>query len=107
MSKGNDLRKSSPGKALNYYLKALDVKPSHPEVNYKVGDCYYRLGKHSQAISYFDKAISTSGFRAAYTRIAQSYAALGKKQKAVTYLEQGLKRYPGDALMESMLSQYR
>ncbi len=107
MSKGNSLRRSSPGKAVIYYLKALDKKPSHPEVNYKVGDCYYRMGKHSKAVSYFDKAISASGFRAAYTRIAQSLAALGNKQKAVKYLEQGLERYPGDALMESMLSQYR
>ena len=107
MSKGNDFRRSDPGKAVSYYLKALDQKPSHPEVNYKVGDCYYRMGKHSKAIGYFDKAISASGFRAAYTRIAQSLAATGQKPKAVKYLEEGLQRYPGDALMESMLSQYK
>ena len=34
MSKGNDLRRSSPEKAVTYYLQALDQKPSHPEVNY-------------------------------------------------------------------------
>jgi len=107
MARGNELRRSNPGKATGWYLKALEKKPGHPEANYKLGDCYYRMGRHANAIKYFDKAIAASGFRAAYTRIAQSYAATGRRQKAVKYLEQGLKRYPGDALMESMLSQYR
>ncbi|MBM4372448.1 MAG: tetratricopeptide repeat protein [Deltaproteobacteria bacterium] len=107
MRRGNELRTADPGGALELFEKALEQKPGHPEVHHKVGDCLYRLGRHRDAVAHFRTAIEASGFRASFTRIAQSLAALGDRAAAVRYLEQGLQQYPGDSLMKSMLDQYR
>jgi len=104
MSKGNKLRKSGKhGDALKYFLKAAQIKPKHPEVQSKIGECYRRTGKCGSAVKYYQNAISTSGYKQAYIGIARCYISQGKKAEAKKYLEEGLRKYSNDFNMKMLL----
>lgn len=47
-------------KAIDDYKTALKINPELNELNYNIGRCYYRLGKYSDALLYFDKAIKNN-----------------------------------------------
>lgn len=43
-------------KANEYYLKANEYNPSCPELNYKIGLCYLRMGNNVKALEFFKAA---------------------------------------------------
>ena len=103
MAKGDKARKSGNYKgALNYFKKALSMKPSYAEPNYKVAECHRSMGNCSAAVGFYDKAISISGVRNAYIGIAKCYRQMGEKALARKYLEQGIEKY-NDGIMRLML----
>jgi hypothetical protein len=107
MSAGDFYRKTELAKALTYYQKAVDLRPGGAEAPYKAGDCCYQLGKHQQAVEFFDLAIQRGRYRAAYSRAAQAYKKMGNQEAAIKILETGLSHYPGDPLMRSLVESYR
>ncbi len=107
MSAGDFYRKTDLAKALTYYQKALEIRPSSAEAPYKAGDCCYQLAKHQQAVDFFNLAIERGRYRAAYSRAAQAYKKMGDQENAVKILETGLSHYPGDPLMRSLVESYR
>ena len=43
--------------SLNYYNKALEIDPSHTEVLYQKGQCFYGFGKYEEAIEDYEKIL--------------------------------------------------
>lgn len=105
MKKGDRLRKDGNWyKALEYYRKALELKPTYSEVHYKIGECYRSIGNCAEAVKSFKRAIELSGFKNAYIYIAKCYISMGQKGEARRYLKAGLEKYD-DGIMKMMLQQ--
>jgi len=92
------------GKALEYYLKALElaVSPSSAGntgitvyLNTRVGYIYFEKKKYSQAIEYLESAVKMSSYNAeAYYYLGLSYAKIGEIEKAREFLSQVIELAP-------------
>ncbi|HEX3007341.1 MAG TPA: tetratricopeptide repeat protein, partial [Bacteroidales bacterium] len=59
IDRGNKWARKGTGaldKANEYYLKAHEYNPSCPELNYKIGLCYLRIGDNAKALEFFKAA---------------------------------------------------
>ena len=91
-------------KALEYYLKALDLATSPSSarntgiivyLNTRVGCIYFEKKKYSQAIDYLESAIEMSSYNAeAYYYLGLSYDKIGEKEKAREYLSRVIELAP-------------
>lgn len=90
-------------KALDYYLKALDLKASSSAgntginiyINTRVGYIYFQKKKYSQAIEYLEKAAKMSSHNVeVYYYLGLSYNKIGEKEKAREFLSRVIELAP-------------
>ncbi len=91
-------------KALEYYLKALDLATSSSSagntgiiiyLNTRVGCIYFEKKKYSQAIEYLESAVKMSSHNVeAYYYLGLSYDKIGEKEKAREYLSRVIEFAP-------------
>jgi len=91
-------------KALEYYLKALDLATSPSSagntgiiiyLNTRVGCIYFEKKKYSQAIEYLESAVKMSSHNVeAYYYLGLSYDKIGEKEKAREYLSRVIEFAP-------------
>ena len=91
-------------KALEYYLKALDLTTSSSSagntgiiiyLNVRIGYIYFEKKKYSQAIEYLENAIKMSSYNAeAYYYLGLSYDKIGEKEKAREFLSRVIELAP-------------
>ena len=91
-------------KALEYYLKALDLATSSSSagntgiiiyLNTRVGYIYFEKKKYSQAIEYLESAVKMSSHNVeAYYYLGLSYDKIGEKEKAREYLSRVIEFAP-------------
>jgi len=90
-------------KALEYYLKALDLKTSSSAgntriyiyINTRVGYIYLQKKDYPQAIEYLEKAAKMSSHNAeVYYYLGLSYNKIGEKEKALTLFSRVIELAP-------------
>jgi tetratricopeptide (TPR) repeat protein len=91
-----DNKKDMP-KAMEWYQKALAIKPNERKANYGIGYCLNSQQKYAEAVPYILKAIEyEKSYVAAYTELGYSYYKLENFSEAEKNLLQSLKLNPAN-----------
>ncbi len=81
--------------AMEWYRKALAIKPTERKANYGIGYCLNSQQKYAEAVPYIIKAIENEKtYAAAYTELGYSYFKLNNEAEAEKNLLQSLKLNP-------------
>jgi tetratricopeptide (TPR) repeat protein len=76
---------------LNQLLKAEELDPENPEIQYNLALGYRFMNVHSKAITHFKKAIELrQNFSEAYNDLGNTYLILSKWDLAIIYFEKAL-----------------
>ncbi len=84
-------------KAIDSFKKALSLRPNYSEAINNLGSVYLVQGDLNKAIACFKKALKNPLYTKpyiAYTNLAWAYYQMGKKEKAINYLNQALSYNP-------------
>lgn len=87
--------------ARQHGLLQLIEHPQHAELHYEVACLHDTLGRETQAIPLYQKAIalglSEASLRGAWLGLGSSYRSTGQYAEALAAFEQGLARFPNAA----------
>jgi tetratricopeptide (TPR) repeat protein len=87
--------KKDMAEAMNWYQKALAIKPNERKANYGMGYCSNSLGKYNDAINYLKKAIEYEAtYTAAYVEIGYSFYKTGSNTEALNNFKKALNLNP-------------
>ena len=96
--KANRFRKdNNPDQALVLLFELLKSYPNDPNVNYQMAWTYDFMGQETDAVPYYEKAISCglSGEdrKGAMLGLGSTYRCLGEYQKSLTIFDQAIKEF--------------
>lgn len=101
---------NDPGKIqriMDYYNRAIDIKPDYAAAHYGLGDLYARLGQPDPALGYFLKAIDFDpGHFEAYYQAGRLYSGRGEYQKAVDAFKKAIEINPDNERMYDKIMQF-
>lgn len=90
--------------ALDWYQKALKIKPDFVEVYANVGTIFAQQKQWDQAIQYYRRAIAIKpDFAGVYRNLAKIYTQVNKSAEAAEYLYEALRLESGKATAEELL----
>ena len=85
--------------AIEYYQKALQLKPDYAEVHFNLGNVLEQKGKLVEAIEAYQKALQRKpDYAEAHSNLGNVLKKQGKLQAAIYSYEQSLKILPNSAL---------
>jgi len=83
--------------ALEFYKEAEEINPELSHINNCIGVALGMLGRHQDAIPYFEKAVQLdSADVRGYLNLGNIYIELGRPQEAMTYAEKCIEINPGE-----------
>ena len=78
-------------KALPFYKKVVDLKPSYPQIREKLAGCFVETGQTDAAIEVIEDLVKVNPLSvAAYDQLTQLYLKAGHQQKALASARQAL-----------------
>jgi tetratricopeptide (TPR) repeat protein len=78
-------------KALPYYRKVVELKPSYPQIREKLAGCLIEAGQIDAAIEVIEDLVELNPLSvAAYDQLTQLYLKVGNQQKALASAKQAL-----------------
>ncbi|MDE5101871.1 MAG: tetratricopeptide repeat protein [Trichodesmium sp. St19_bin2] len=90
--------------ALDWYNKALKIKPDFGEVYANIGTIFAQQKQWEQAIQNYLRAIEIKPeFAGAYRNLAKIYTQVNKSQEAAEYLYKAIRLEPGKATAQDFL----
>ncbi|MGD1705185.1 tetratricopeptide repeat protein [Dapis sp. BLCC M229] len=90
--------------ALDWYKKALEIKPDFGEVYANIGTIFAQQKQWEEAIKSYRRAIAIKpDFAGAYRNLAKIYTQVNRSADAAEYLYQALRLEPGKATAEEFL----
>lgn len=91
--------------ALEYFNRALELKPNSAEIMNNIGAVLFMLGKYDDAIVWFKKALEIKkDYVQAYGNLVYAYIQKGDLFSAEIVLNEGLKYAPNDANLRELKS---
>ncbi len=91
-------RKSDkPEEAMSLLLSLLPLHPNDPDLNYQLAWTCDFMGKESDAVPYYEKALSnglTDDRDGAFLGLGSTYRCLGEYKKSLKVFDQGIKEFP-------------
>ena len=82
-------------KALPFYRKVIDLKPSYPQIREKLAGCLIETGQTDAAIEVIEDLVTMNPLSvAAYDQLTQLYLKAGHRQKALASARQALLMEP-------------
>jgi len=86
------------------YQAVLKMDPNYAECHLRLGIVYARIGNDKKAIGEWKQAtVLAPDSTAAYYNIGNYYKEKGKKERAIDYLQQGLRVNPADQRLKDAL----
>lgn len=85
--------------ALVLITKALELSPDDPAIIDSMGWAQHRLGNHSEAVKYLQKALALLQDHEIAAHLGEALWALGERQQAMQVWEQGLQLNPESKLI--------
>ncbi|WP_288130806.1 tetratricopeptide repeat protein [Microbulbifer sp.] len=80
--------------ALVLISRALELSPEDPAIIDSMGWAHFRLGNHSEAVKYLQKAMTLMDDHEIAAHLGEALWALGERQQAMQVWERGLKINP-------------
>ena len=95
-------KRGDTDKATQLYQKAFQFSPDNSIVLYSLGYLANQRGEWQKAIPFLERATKINPYEniRAYRERARSYWELGEKKKAVGAIEEALKVFPGDPILQ-------
>lgn len=93
-----DLRKNKkPEEAMQILIALLQSNPNDPDINYQMAWTCDFMGKESEAVPFYEKAIA-SGLKedrsGAMLGLGSTYRCLGEYEKSLKIFDQAVKEFP-------------
>ncbi|MCQ3828267.1 tetratricopeptide repeat protein [Microbulbifer elongatus] len=85
--------------ALELITRALEINPDDPAIIDSMGWAHHRLGNHSEAVQYLQKALSLLQDPEIAAHLGEALWAQGDRQQAMQVWEQGLQKHPESKLI--------
>jgi tetratricopeptide (TPR) repeat protein len=98
-----ELRKSNkPEEAMSILKEMLQLNPNDPDINYQMAWTCDFMGKESEAVPFYEKAIA-NGLKedrsGAMLGLGSTYRCLGEYEKSLKVFDQAVKEFPEDRAM--------
>lgn len=104
LEKAIQLRKENkPEQALVVLGELLKTYPNHPDLNYQMAWTYDFMGKESDAVRYYEKAISNGLVEdrsGAMLGLGSTYRCLGECEKSLKVFDQAVSEFPTDRALK-------
>jgi tetratricopeptide (TPR) repeat protein len=104
LEKAISLRKNGqPEKALEVLRILHRSHPDDPEVNYQLAWTCDSLGKESEAVPFYEKAIAkglSEGRSGAYLGLGSTYRALGEYEQSLKVFDAAIREFPEDRALK-------
>lgn len=82
-------------KAIEHYMKAVEIKDSYPQVRHNIGEEYIKRGDFQTALLHLHRAVEINPqFYHSYKNLAAIYQRLGNKEKTAHYYNLYLQTKP-------------
>ena len=92
------LREENYARGIEAFKKGLDLWPGHTDSRNNLAIVYAYLGLYEEAIALDEELVRRGDrFPGLYNRLANSYSALGEREKAYRVLQNYLHQHPGGA----------
>ncbi len=105
LSEAIELRRSGKGKEAHAALQELIAsRPDDPDVNYQMAWTCDSLGYESEAVPYYEKALSnglSEDRKGAFLGLGSTYRCLGSYEKSLRVLDNGLREFPNDRALQT------
>ncbi len=103
--KAIQLRKDSkPDQALTFLVELLKSSPDDPTINYQMAWTCDNMGKESEAVPFYEKAIanglSGEDLRGAMLGLGSTYRCLGEYEKSLKVFDQAVEEFAEDRLLK-------
>ncbi len=89
--------------ALRILDELLRANPDDPEVNYQMAWTCDSLGKESEAVPFYERAIAnglSEGRSGAYLGLGSTYRALGEYEKSLKVFDAAIREFPHDRALK-------
>ena len=80
--------------AINYYRKAVELRPGYAQAQSNLGNLLLRKGQTDEALSHLEKA---KNFAEGFNNIASGYMQKGRIEEAITYYQRAIEIDPNYA----------
>jgi tetratricopeptide (TPR) repeat protein len=99
-----ELRKNKkPEEAIKILVELLQSSPNDPDINYQMEWTCDFMGKESEAVPYYEKAIA-NGLKedrlGAMLGLGSTYRCLGEYEKSLMIFNQGVSEFPDDRALK-------
>ena len=85
-------------KSIEYFQKAIDIKPDDAKAYLNMGVAYYKKGNHDKSIEYYQKAIDIKpDYAQAYYSMGIIYVSKGNHDKSIDYYQKAIDIKPNYA----------
>lgn len=99
------LRSDEFSLARSEYRRLLQTLPNNADVHYHLGQADANLNRDDDAAKDFQKALQLAPREDIYRDAAKAYVQMGRRARAQEVAEEGLTRYPNDALLHDVRGQ--
>lgn len=90
-------KENKPEKALDLLNELLKTYPENPDVNYQMAWTCDFMGKESDAVQYYEKAISNGlieNLSGAMLGLGSTYRCLGEYEKSLNLFDRAVREFP-------------
>ncbi|HMN69132.1 MAG TPA: tetratricopeptide repeat protein [Bdellovibrionales bacterium] len=99
-----ELRKNNkPEEAIQILTALLESNPNDPDINYQMAWTCDFMGKESEAVPYYEKAITnglTEDRSGAMLGLGSTYRCLGEYEKSLKVFDQAVQEFPEDRALK-------
>lgn len=104
IEEAKQLRKNKkPDEAMDILRTLLQSHPNDPDLNYQIAWTCDSMGKESEAVPYYEKAIANGLIEdrsGAILGLGSTYRCLGEYEKSLNVFNQGIKEFPEDRALK-------